>query len=50
MEGMGWGSGLTKMDERAELEEGEAYDDDTSIDLDSALSYLVRVLFCSFSV
>ena len=31
----------------AELEEGEAYDDDTSIDPEIAFSYLVRALFCS---
>ncbi|KAL3508072.1 hypothetical protein ACH5RR_033454 [Cinchona calisaya] len=38
---MGWGSGASKMEEEAELEEGEAYDvDDTSIDPEIDLSYL----------
>lgn len=35
---MVWGSGSPKMD--AELEEGEAYDDDTGIDPEIAFSYL----------
>lgn len=45
---MGWSD---NMEEDAELEEGEAAyykdDDDRSIDPDIALSYLVRVLYCS---
>lgn len=46
----GWGSG-PKMIQDPELEEGEAcyHKDDTSIDPDVALSYLVRVSLLFFS-
>lgn len=51
--GIGLGSGLGRMvdmEENIELEEGEACfakdDDDTNIDPDIALSYIVRVSLC----